>query len=80
MPVMARSQIREVARHVPTLHLLAQHRFAMFIDPMHLKNALCQIDSNRRNLHGDAPFRLSGRIALPLWHFDAVSERGRPSH
>ena len=53
---------------------------AMFIDPMHLKNTLCQIDSNRRNLHGDAPFRLSGRIALPLWHLDAVSERGRPSH
>jgi hypothetical protein len=35
---------------------------------------------NRRNLHGDAPFRLSGRIALPLWHLDAVSERGSPSH
>ena len=35
-------------------------RIALFIRAMHLENSLCQINTNCRNPHGDAPLGLSG--------------------
>jgi hypothetical protein len=36
---------------IDLLVLFAQCNFASRIDPMHLKNSLCQIDPNLRNVH-----------------------------
>src|SRR6266851_561054 len=55
MPIKAGLEIREEAHHVLALELLAQPHLPMLIDSMHLQHRLCQIDPNRRNLHGDAP-------------------------
>ena len=43
---------------------------------MHLKYALCQIDPDTNKLHGlDSLSSFDWLVTLPVWHFDADSER-----
>jgi hypothetical protein len=51
----ARRQIGKDLGHLCTLELLLQTCLAVGIHTMNLKNRLCKIDSNCRNLHDDAP-------------------------
>ncbi|CAG9183904.1 hypothetical protein LMG23992_05103 [Cupriavidus laharis] len=44
------------------------------------KHILGQVDPNCRNLHDGCPFRFEWLVTLPLWHIDAVTGWGRPSH
>src|SRR5271168_4940411 len=59
-PDQACRQISEELRHLRALELLSNHRLAMTIHAMHLKNQFCQIDAYCRNVHTDAPLGPSG--------------------
>jgi len=48
-------QVGKKLGHMDTLELFLQDCLALCIHAMNLKNSLCQIDANGRNLHGDAP-------------------------
>src|ERR1022692_4624218 len=50
-PNQARRQLNEKLRYLQTLQLLAQYDLASRINPVDLKNQLCQIDSNLGNVH-----------------------------
>src|ERR1022692_1360055 len=50
-PNQARRQLREKANHLRALQLLAQRTLAALVDAVHLKNILCQIEPNLRNVH-----------------------------
>src|SRR6185312_9445613 len=56
----ARRQIGEEGQYLRTLKLLLQPRLAARVHAMHLEHVLCQINSNRRNLH-------SGRLLSCEW-------------
>jgi hypothetical protein len=66
-----RRQIPKECRYLGSPQLLAQHRLTPFINPMHLKQILRQINPDGCNLIVDAPIRLSGCSTHPLWHIDA---------
>src|SRR5262249_44275145 len=76
----AGGSIGEELQELSAFQLPAQQHLATLVHSMDMKYALCQVDADRRNLHADAPPRLSGRIALPLWHIDAVTGGERPCH
>jgi hypothetical protein len=59
----ARLQVGEKPNQVRSFERFAQHRLASLIHPVHLKDKLCQIDSNRRNVH-------RGRSCLVKWLLD----------
>jgi hypothetical protein len=44
-------EIGEERQHLIALQLLLEHRLSPLINTMNLKNLLCQIDTNCRNLH-----------------------------
>jgi hypothetical protein len=46
------------------------------IDTVNLEHTLCQINTNRRNLHDGCPTRLKWLMTLPLWDIDAVAGGG----
>src|SRR2546425_3880213 len=50
-PDQARPQLGEEIHHLRTLQGLAQHRLTLLADPVDLKDILCQIKPNRRNVH-----------------------------
>jgi hypothetical protein len=49
---------------------------SLIVHTMQLEDAFCQINANHRMLHLDRSFRSGGCRPTPLWHFDAVLERG----
>jgi hypothetical protein len=51
-PPFARRQLGEKPRHLRAAQGFTEDRLAALIRPMHLKNILCQVDPNRRNVHG----------------------------
>ncbi len=53
---------------------------AVRIDPVDLDHAFSQISANCCNLHFGCPLRNVVELTSPLWHLNAVSERGRPFH
>jgi hypothetical protein len=76
----ARRQVGEEGNKRVALQLLAKNRLAVLVRSAHLEQVLCQVDSDCRNLHGGRSFRIVWWLTLPLWHIDAVSGWGRPSH
>jgi len=76
----ARRQVRKKWGHLIPLELLAEDDLALRIHTVNLEHALCQINANCRNLHGDASLGLSGCLTLPLWHIRCRYGWGRPSH
>src|SRR6516162_7070993 len=70
-------QSTEERQNLRTPKLLAQNRRSLGIDPVHLKNMLRQVQSDRRNLaHGWLPFAADSITAV--WHSDAA--RGPSTH
>ena len=53
-----RFQVGEITQHLGTLQLLAYSDLAALIYPVDLKNILCQINANCRNLHFWTPLSL----------------------
>src|SRR5262249_32445677 len=61
-----------------TPKLLAHNRRSLCIDPVHLKNMLRQVQSDRSNLaHGWLPFAADSITAV--WHSDAARGPSTPS-
>ena len=52
MPIRARRQVYKKTSHLAAVDLTAQYDFAVAIRAVQLKNALCQIDTHRCNIHG----------------------------
>src|SRR6516165_3252863 len=70
-------QSTEERQNLRTPKLLAQNRRSLCIDPVHLKNMLRQVQSDRSNLaHGWLPFAADSITAV--WHSDAA--RGPSTH
>ena len=55
-------------RHLVALDLFLEHHLTLRIHAVDLKNILCQVDANGRNLHFDAPLGSSGWLTLSLCH------------
>src|SRR5262249_8718187 len=65
-------------QNLRTPKLLAQNRRSPCIDPVHLKNMLRQVQSDRSNLaHGWLPFAADSITAV--WHSDAARGPSTPS-
>src|SRR5262249_33598697 len=68
----------EERQNLRTPKLLAQNRRSLCIDPVHLKNMLRQVQSDRSNLaHGWLPFAADSITAV--WHSDAARRPSTPS-
>src|SRR5262249_45420722 len=71
-------QSTEELQNLRTPKLLAQNRRSLCIDPVHLKNMLRQVKSDRSNLaHGWLPFAADSIAAV--WHSDAARGPSTPS-
>src|SRR6516162_3292977 len=71
-------QSTEERQNLRTPKLLAQNRRSLCIDPVHLKNMLRQVQSDRSNLaHGWLPFAADSITAV--WHSDAARGPSTPS-
>src|SRR6516225_2277612 len=71
-------QSTEERQKLRTPKLLAQNRRSLCIDPVHLKNMLRQVQSDRSNLaHGWLPFAADSITAV--WHSDAARGPSTPS-
>src|SRR6516164_9542503 len=71
-------QSTEERQNLRTPKLLAQNRRSLCIDPVHLKNMLRQVQSDRSNLaHGWLPFAADSIAAV--WHSDAARGPSTPS-
>src|SRR5262249_40826181 len=71
-------QSTEERQNLRTPKLLAQNRRSLCIDPVHLKNMLRQVKSDRSNLaHGWLPFAADSIAAV--WHSDAARGPSTPS-
>src|SRR5262249_4050811 len=71
-------QSTEERQNLRTPKLLAHNRRSLCIDPVHLKNMLRQVQSDRSNLaHGWLPFAADSITAV--WHSDAARGPSTPS-
>src|SRR5262249_815270 len=71
-------QSTEERQNLRTPKLLAQNRRSLRINPVHLKNMLRQVQSDRSNLaHGWLPFAADSITAV--WHSDAARGPSTPS-
>src|SRR5262249_27183161 len=71
-------QSTEERQNLRTPKLLAQNRRSLCIDPVHLKDMLRQVQSDRSNLaHGWLPFAADSITAV--WHSDAARGPSTPS-
>jgi hypothetical protein len=70
--------LREELKDLRARQPLPQHRAFVRVDAVDLKDVLCQIEPDHRNLHGGR-LPASGGSDGPHWHTDAESG-GRPSH
>ena len=66
-PDQAGRQVGKELQHLAALQLLAQHRFAALITPWTWNTLFARSIPTVVIFMADAPSRLSGRIALPLW-------------
>src|ERR1022692_230763 len=62
-PDQARRKLRKKSDYLRALQFPAQRNFASLVDPVHLKNILCQIEPNLRNVH-------RGRSCWFKWSLD----------
>ncbi len=71
-----RLQIGEEGQHLTAPELLLQGHITSLVYTVNLKNVLCQVQPDRRNVHFGRPFPVQWLMASPLWHFDAVPGKG----
>src|SRR3990167_9641443 len=68
----------KIRQHLTSFELPTDDYRFFLVNTMELKDALCQVDTHTRNLHGGLLFLLTGfALTAPVWHFDAV--RGEES-
>lgn len=79
-PDQAWLQLGEEFHHLNALELFPEHRITMRNDSMDLDYPFCQIGANCCNLHLGYTLRNVVELTSPLWHLNAISERGRPFH
>src|SRR5262249_5696212 len=71
-------QSTEERQNLRTPKLLAQNRRSLCINPVHLKNMLRQVQSDRRNLaHGWLPF---AAVSIRQQFGTQMPQRGHPPH
>ncbi len=64
MPMRHGSKLAKNGKTFVRFRDFFEHHVALFVNTMHLEYVLCQIQSDRRNLHRGRPFRSVDKLGI----------------